>query len=55
MNDIDKIAKQTRDFVSSSKGQKSIREALDRASEIAKELEEISRIDPQRLNEEINV
>ena len=55
MNDTDKIAKQTRDFVSSPKGQKSIREALDKASEAAKELDEASRIDPQELNKEVNI
>lgn len=55
MNDTDKIAKQTRDFVSSVEGQKSIKEALDKASEAAQKLDEASRIDSQRLNEEVNI
>lgn len=55
MTDIDKIAKQTRDFVSSPEGQKSIRAALDKASEAAQKIEEASRVDPQKLNQEINI
>lgn len=49
------IAKQTRDYVSSRKGQSAIRKALDRAAKVADTLRRKSEVDTKKLNEEINI
>jgi hypothetical protein len=49
------IAERTRAFVSSQKGQETIREALDSASKAAQQIYEASEVDPKKLDEPITL